>query len=134
MTISLNPTLSVKSKITFEVSNGCISLFKAPEVLNTDGVDFTQDFGNTFTVQNATVDLQILMEGITNANQIYFLSDKGIQLKLVPQGSLPSTTPPLTLFPGLPSLLSVQYLIGIYVTNQTGSPAQLMVHGVGINA
>ena len=132
--MTLNPTLLVKTKINFEILNGTISLFKTGDIAISNGTDFTQDFGNTFTVPNATIDLQITMEGVTHANQIFFLADQPLQLKLVPQGSVPGTTPPHTLYPGLPSLLSVQDVIGVYITNQTGQAAQFMIHGVGTNS
>jgi hypothetical protein len=130
--MSLNATLTVKYKVHFQIQNGCMDLFDSKELKGFLGTEFTQSFGDLFSVPATAVDLDIGMDGIGHAQMIFFTADTPMLIKFVVQGQTTDTTAPFQLYPGLPSLLSAQNIVGIYVTNSTGQAAQLLIQGVGI--
>jgi hypothetical protein len=133
MVTPLNPLLQVQMKMRFKIANGQLQLFDSKDITNNDSSSFSQDFGNTFDLPAATVDLQVSLDGLTQANLIFFLSPAPLQIKLVPQGATTSNTQPLTLYPGLPSLVCLTGIVGIYVSNPTGNSAKITVVGAGVN-
>lgn len=129
----LNPLVVVKASMEFKVTNGPLQLFDSTPISFVLGNVFTQDFGDLFDLPAGTVDMPITMEGLTSAAMIFFMSNDPLQIKLVPQGALVGNTQPLTLYPGYPSLLCLQNIVGIYVSNPTAQVSKILIHGVGLN-
>lgn len=122
--------LVVKTKINFQILDGTITLFNTGDIQNTIQT-FTQDFGGAFSVADGVTDMQVCLDGTTQANQIFMLSDKALKVKLVPLGETAATVKAITLYPNLPTLLAVQNLVDLYLTNDTGSDARLIIEGAG---
>lgn len=131
--MALTPLL-VNSQISFTVSDGTIQLFKSGNIIKNDAGSYTQSFGDDFTIPDTTVDLQVTTEGVALCQLVFLLADQPLQVKLVPVGATAINTQPLTLTAGVPSLLAVQDLVGIYVSNASGTAAKLIVEGVGVGA
>lgn len=92
--------------------------------------DFTQATEQDIIVASGVVNEQ-LPTPIGNLCVIYMLCDQAVQITLVPQGSTLATTPPLTLYPNIPTMLSVQLISAIYVSNATGVQANLSYIAAG---
>jgi hypothetical protein len=127
-----NTPIVVKSTISFEAKRGKIQLIDTGTLSNTS-TQFNQKFGNDFIIEDTATNIPIVMEGIVHATQIFFLSDRALELKLVVQGMNEALTPPFILYPNLPSLISIQNVVEIYVSNFTGQQAVFTIAGVGIN-
>jgi hypothetical protein len=92
--------------------------------------DFTQATEEDVIVPNGASNMA-LPTPITNLCVIYMMCDQAITVALVPEGSLLSQTQPLTLYPNMPSILSVQSVVSIYVSNSTGQQANLSFIAAG---
>ena len=83
-------------------------------------------------VPDGTVDEQISADGLQYLQVMFFYADQSMLVKLVPQGSTLSSTPGLLLMPGMPSLISVQNVQEIYVSNTSGQIGKLIFQAAGI--
>lgn len=92
----------------------------------------TQRFAADLLVPDQTVDLPISLQGISNAQQIFFWSDSAVSIKLIPYGGVLSGTVAMTLMPGVASVLSVQNIVQITVSNGTGQQAHFVIQGAGV--
>jgi hypothetical protein len=128
---TLNPLVVVHAHVEFKIRNGCVELFDSGCQEFTIGNAFSQSFGDLFDLPAGDVDTQVSMEAITNASMIYFMANAAIQIKLVPQGATPENTQPMTLLPGYPSMVSLQNIVGIYVSNPTDQSSKVLCYGVG---
>ena len=122
--------LVVKTKLNLSVMDKTITLFSSGDLMNTIQT-LNQDFGGDFSIPNGTTDMKVSFDGATQANQIFLLCDQSIDIKLVSQGQTVSSTQIITLYAALPSLLSVKNVVEIYVSNSTGTDAQLILEGIG---
>lgn len=123
--------LLVKGKLSFEVCDGSITNFKTEHSLVIQ--DIFQEFtGTDVRVPNATVDMEINSNGVEFLQMIYLKSDQPLSVKLIPQGQTEATVFPLDLLPNVPSLLAVKNCVGIFVTNASGTDANLIVAAAGV--
>ena len=82
-------------------------------------------------VPDGSVDLPISFNSDTQAAQIFLLSTKPVQVKLVTLGNTAGNTSSITLSPDLPSLVSALNIVGIYVSNSSGAAARVIIEGAG---
>ena len=124
--------LQVTTQISLQVLDGMLVSFDSKLIKNINGNQYLQSFDDIITLPPATVDLQISTETVTNIQLLFMMSDQQLTVKLQPQGALLSDVQALTLAgANLPSLLAVNNLIAIYVSNPTANPAKLTVCGAG---
>jgi hypothetical protein len=120
-------TMNLQLKIT----DGTFNSFNTGQSVTTL-TNFTQLFSVDILVPTATINQQISIQGLNMAQQVFFWSDSAVGLTFVPEGSLLSGTPALILLPTTPSVIAVQNIIAIYVSNQTGQQARIILQGAGI--
>lgn len=122
-----------KFNLEYEVKDGPAINFKTGPTSGTS-VQFTQGFGADILVQDGTSDLEISLQSVDRAQQVYVIADKAVRLKLVVQGQTLSSTPHFfTLIPNLPWFICAENIVGIYVSNTTGEVARVTVEGVGVD-
>jgi len=93
---------------------------------------YLQAFDDIITIPPGTVDLQINSETITNIQLLFMMSDQMITVKLQPLGAALSNVQPITLAGNnVPSLLGVNEIIGVFVSNPTINPAKFTFCGAG---
>lgn len=92
--------------------------------------DFTQATEQDIIVASGAVNEQ-LPTPIGNLCVIYMLCDQPITIALVPLGSVLANVQPLTLYPNIPTMLSVQLIQAIYVSNPTLNQANLSYIAAG---
>jgi hypothetical protein len=92
--------------------------------------DFTQATQEDIVVATGVVN-KLLPSSIENLCVMYILCDQAVQISLVPQGSTLGQVQPITLYPRVPTMLAVQYVKEVYVTNQTGQQANLTFISAG---
>ena len=126
--------MAVTSTLTmrFKITDNTYTTFDT-QPINLTVSTMTQLFQADVLVAQATVDRQISIQQIAQAQQLFFMADQAVELKLIPQGqTLPGVPVGLNLMPGVPSLLSVQNIVAIYVSNNSGQQARLIIQGAGI--
>ena len=128
--MSITPLL-VQWKLNFNITDNSLTNFKSGDVQGVSST-FTQAIGASILVPQGTSDEPLCLDGLEFAQAIFLMSDQAIQIKLVPQGSTLAETSFLTLMPNMPSLLSVQNVVGIYVSNPSGPLAKLIFQAAGV--
>lgn len=124
--------LTVKYGINFNIVDGNYVKFNSPQLPQQQTTQFTQEYGGTIILPDATVDQPFSPENIFYTQMLFMLCDQAIAIKLVPVGGTQGGTIPMTLLPNIPSLLSVGNIIAIYLSNSTGTAANLTIKGAGI--
>jgi hypothetical protein len=120
-----------KSSIQFDICNKPSDNMRGGPIVSTQ-TQFTQTFSADLLLDDATVDKQVSMQGAVRAQQLFLWSDQAVEIKLVVYGSNLASTRAFQLIPNVPSLMSVQNIAEIYVTNTTGLQAKVSVQGAGI--
>ena len=92
----------------------------------------TQRFSADVLVPDQTTDMIISLQGINNAQQIFFWSDGALSLKLIPYGGVIAATIPMTIMPNVPSVISVQNIVQITISNGSGQQARFVIQGAGV--
>ena len=124
--------LTVKSSIQFSICNKPSDGMRGGPVCTTQ-TQFNQAFSaDILALSDGTVNLPISMQGAVKAGQIYIWSDSAISVTLVMYGSNLANTAAMQLIPNVPSLISAQNIVEIYVSNTTGQQAQFSIQGAGI--
>lgn len=123
--------LTVKYGVYFQITDGNYTKFLSPPQPTNQTTQFVQEFGGTITLADGTVDQLFNQENIPFTQMLFMLCDQAVQVKLVCTGGDVTTTQPMILMPNVPSLLSVSNIIGIYVSNNTGTLATLTLKGAG---
>lgn len=122
--------LLAKTIISFEVTDSGVTSFKSGQVAFQNS-SASQGFGADVLLEDGDTK-DISLQGVTKAQQVFIQCSQEVYIKLIPFGQTASSTPALTLLPGAPSILSVNDLAGIQVTNTSGNQARLIVEGVGV--
>lgn len=123
--------LTTKYGINFQIIDGNITKFNSPQLPQQMTTQFTQEYGGTITIPDATVDLPFYSESIPLTQMLFMLADQALAIKLVPVGGSQGGTVPLTLLPNIPSLLSVGNIQAIFISNSTGQTSTLTLKGAG---
>jgi hypothetical protein len=132
MGLQINPVMC-RIKMHLDIKSGRIKLFESEKLdLLLQNV-FQGDFGGFTPIPAFAVDQQVSLQGLVHAQIIFFMADQPIQIKLVPEGSTVLNTQAITLYQGVPSLLSATNISGIYVSNPTNTVSNLVIAGTGIS-
>lgn len=127
--------MAVVSLLNFQlkITDGTFRSFDTGQSSSTI-TTLTQLFGADILVDDSTVDRPVSLQGVDLAQQVFFYSDQPVTLKLVVNGSTLLLTSGFVLMPRVPSVISVQNIVEIYVSNASGSQARLIVQGAGVAA
>ena len=127
--------MAVVSLLNFQlkITDGTFRSFDTGQS-STTVTTLTQLFGADILVDDGTVDRQISLQGVDLAHQVFFFCDQPVTLKLVVNSSTLLLTSGFVLMPNVPSVISVQNIVEIYVSNASGSQARLIVQGAGVAA
>lgn len=118
-------------QVRLQFSDNGFNNFDSGQV-NKSITTMTQRFAADVLVPDGAADLIISLQGIQNAQQLYFWSSEALSLKLVPYGGVLASTVPLVLMPGVPSVIAVQNIVQIAISNGTGAQARFVLQGAGV--
>lgn len=124
--------LQVTQQVGLQILDGQIILFDSKVMKNTNGSQYIQSFGDKVVIPAGTLDLQLDTETVTRIQLLFVKSDQQLLLKIVPQGSVLGDVKGLTLAGSdLPSLLSLDNVNALYISNTGADPASLTFYGAG---
>lgn len=124
-------SIVAKSLIQFSLCNRPSDSMQGGPI-NSTLSQFTQTFSADMLLDTGVIDKQVSLQGANRAQQFFFWSDQATEIKLVIYGSNLASTYAFQLLPNVPSIMSVQNVTEIYVTNTTGVQARIVVQGAGI--
>lgn len=124
--------VTARTTLQFQLMEGQIVSFNTGQMTSTV-TTMTQQFAADVLVADQTTDREISLQGVGMGQQIYVLCDQPVLLKLLPQGAILANTVGYMMMPNVPSLLSVQNIVSIFVTNTTGTTARVIVQGAGVS-
>jgi hypothetical protein len=125
--------LVVSSKVSLEIIDGAFSLFKIKDLANTVQT-LNQSFQADVQISNGVSDQLIDLEDVAQAQILFLQANQAISVKFVPVGETIETTKALLLMPNLPTLMSVQNVAQIAVSNNSGALAKLLIQGAGLSS